>query len=112
MLCLEDGKENETVNVFTREPSQRFKEAFGGRSLAWVFLFYGCYLMEKETFLKGFNLKLKKDASLVYDEIIEDLDFRDVEKWSKWLERRRNKWGDSPLEKALANIFIPFLAVT
>ncbi len=109
----EDVKESELANPFTRVPSQRFKETFGGKSLASVFLRKGVSYMEKETFLKGFNLKLQKDASMVYDEIIEDCHWSNGEKWPKWLERPRNKWGDSPLEKALGNVFnIHFLAVT
>ncbi len=99
------------INPFTREPSQRFKEVFGGKSLAYVLLLYAIW-MDKKMFLEGFDLKLEKDASLVCDEIVDQLNHKNVEKWCKWLERPRKKWGDSPLEKALANIFIPFLAVT
>ncbi len=82
MLRL-DGNESETVNPFTREPSQRFKEAFRGKSLAYIFLVYGprktrCLIMKKKAFLKGFNSKMEKDASLVYDKIIAK---PNVEKW-------------------------------
>ncbi len=76
----------------------------------------------KKTFLKGFNLELEKNATLVWNELVMPILGKRAEKratfeasvkeWCKWLERPRNKWGDSPLEKALANIFIPFLSVT
>ncbi len=115
MVYLKDGKESEIANPFSRVPSQRFKEAFPTKSLAYIFLYWsrGVYRY-KPVFLEGFNSKSQKDASFVYDEIIQDLrtNSGNREKWSKWLERPRNKWGDSPLEKALANVFIPFLAVT
>ncbi len=104
MLCLEDGKESQLPNPF-----------IGGGSLALVLLEYAIG-MEKSRFLGGFNLnsKLRKDASLVYHKMIELLNTltpQNIKEWVRWLERPRNKWGDSPLEKAMANIFFQFLAV-
>ncbi len=114
-----EKRADEAMNPFTREPSQHFKEALGGKSLAYVFLRRAC---SREPFRKQFSLEMQKDATLVYDEMIENIYKARVlateernaitEKWAKFLERPRNKWGDSPLEKALGNIFKPFLFVT
>ncbi len=119
-----DGKQNEMIKLLTREPSQRFKEVFGGESFVYVLLYWANdTYVGRRPFLEGFDSKLKEDASLIYSKMIGDSDLYGAlcgtsrretvrERWLKWFERPRNKWGNSPLEKALANIFIPFLSVT
>ncbi len=121
MTLLKDTKEgvDETINPFAREPSQKFKETFGERRLLDVILSQFCkgakgFVHHKKLFLKFF--KSKEDASLVWDELLEPLGGNGweepYERCSKVLERPRNKWGDSPLEKALGNIKLTsFLSV-
>ncbi len=63
------------LNPFAREPSQRFKEAFDGRSLAYILLTHGQVNTYNErlawdAYRKGVNSKLQKEARLVFDEII------------------------------------------
>ncbi len=114
------------INPFTREPSQKFKEAFDGKSLAYVFVKWGVLEFSKRSSaqkcVKRFKGANKKEKTLVYDEMIQKLDHlnmsvredereRNRKKLCRILAKERNKWGDSPLEKALGNIFNSFLPV-
>ncbi len=99
------------MNPFSKEHSQHFREVSGDfrTSLAYVFLDEGlkpCFYGKRDEFLKEFEggeeEEEKGDTSLVYDEIISDFFNKvSIAKWAVFLERPRNKWGDSRLENAI-----------